>query len=184
LVGVKSGTFAKVPRGYGVLGTTVIDLADLPRPSPDKEPPPSRRQPDLSSGSWSPLAITPADLADLPRLQSLAASLVPGGGGGHGKAAVSDQDVAIYLLLLRFFEKDRYPNGTLPSARFKGLWGALYGAGQVSRAFSKRRFAAITKHLTGAELLRWENHTFDKGRARKWGASPRLLQLIAPPRPP
>jgi hypothetical protein len=177
LVNVVAGTFGKLPR-VDVRGTTRIDLADLPRPAPTGGSPPPRRARAFPAGSWSPLAVPPADLANLPRLAAVATRLdLP---AGHGPAAVTVEDVAVYLLLLLNFSRRPNADGSLPSAWFKGLWKALYQAGDVGRAFHDGRFARITEHLSRLGLLEWRDGTFAKGRARKWGASQDLLSLIAP----
>jgi hypothetical protein len=36
--------------------------------------------------------------------------------------------------LLRFFTRNMNDNGTLPWARFEGLWTAVYHAGDIERA--------------------------------------------------
>lgn len=55
-----------------------------------------------------------------------------------GRVAVTVKDVAVFLLLLRFFTNNMNQNGTLPWARFEALWTALYQAGDVERAFNPR----------------------------------------------
>jgi hypothetical protein len=172
-VGAKAGRFAKVPRGLGVLDTCGVALDDLPRVAKGDSPRPARKARAFPATSWSALAITPADLADVPRLATLAGTLgVPDG--------VSAEDLGVYLLLLRFFARDRNPDGSLPSARFRALWDALFHAGDVGRAFHNGRFAAVTRHLTSRGLLVWEDPHFRTGRARRWGPSDQLLSRIAP----
>jgi hypothetical protein len=91
--------------------------------------------------------------------------------------------MAVFLLLLRFFTNNMNENGTLPWARFEGLWAALYRAGDVERAFNPKRFAAIRNHLSslvvdGEALLEWEDETYSAGQACKWRASEKLMRMI------
>jgi hypothetical protein len=74
-------------------------------------------------------------------------------------------------------------NGTLPWARFEGLWTALYQAGDTERAFNPKRFAAIRNHLSalvldGETLLDWEDAKYSAGMACKWRASQRLMEMM------
>jgi hypothetical protein len=74
----------------------------------------------------------------------------------------------------------------LPWTRFSGFWAALYNAGDVSRAFDAKRFAAIRNHLSsltvdGEPLLFWNDPTYGNGRACRWRASAKLMSLIVVP---
>src|SRR5262249_35025534 len=100
-----------------------------------------------------------------------------------GRVAVTVEDVAVFLLLLRFFTNNMNNNGTLPWARFEALWTALYHAGDVERGFNPKRFAAVRNHLSslvvdGEVLLEWEDETYSAGRACKWRASEKLMNMI------
>jgi hypothetical protein len=184
LVHVKAGTNAKLPRG-DVRATTHIDITDLAKFVPVAETVPlvRRNSRSSSSASWCPKAITPDDLADLPRLRKVAALLGLPDGKCSGRVAVTVEDVAVFLLLLRFFTNNMNNNGTLPWARFEALWAALYHAGDVERAFNPKRFAAVRNHLSslildGEVLLEWEDETYSAGRACKWRASEKLMNMI------
>jgi hypothetical protein len=184
LVRVKAGTNAKLPRG-DVRGTTRIDITDLARfvPVEEKVPVVRRCPRTSSSASWCPKAITPDDLAHLPRLRKVAALLGLPDGKCSGRVAVTVEDVALFLLLLRFFTNNMNENGTLPWARFEALWTALYHAGDVERAFNPKRFAANRNHLSslvvdGEVLLEWEDETYSAGRACKWCAAEKLMTMM------
>lgn len=184
LVKVTAGTNAKLPRG-DVRGTTHIDITDLAKFVPvEEEVPAVRRSPKVSSSaSWCPKAITPDKLADMPRLRRVAAVLGLPKEKCSGRVAVTVEDVTIFLLLLRFFTDNMNENGSLPWARFEGLWAALYQAGDVERAFNPKRFAAIRNHLSslvvdGEFLLEWEDETYSMGRACKWRASLKLMEMM------
>jgi hypothetical protein len=184
LVKVKAGTNAKLPRG-DIRATTHIDITDLAKFMPVEEKVPVVRKcsKGSSSASWCPKAITPDDLADMPRLRRVAMLLGLPKEKCSGKVAVTVEDVAIFLLCLRFFTNNMNDNGTLPWARFEGLWTALYQAGDVERAFNPKRFAAIRNHLSslvveGEALLEWEDETYSAGQACKWRASEKLMRMI------
>jgi hypothetical protein len=184
LVKVKAGTNAKLPRG-DIRATAHIDITDLAKFVPVEEKVPAvRRCPGASSSaSWCPKAITPDDFADMPRLRELALQLGLPSQKCGGRVAVTVEDMAVFLLLLRFFTNNMNENGTLPWARFEGLWTALYQAGDIERAFNPKRFAAIRNHLSsrvvdGETLLDWEDETYSAGQACKWRASEKLMRLI------
>ncbi len=184
LVNVKAGTNAKLPRG-DVRATTHIDITDLAKFQPVEEKVPVvRRSPHgSSSASWCPQAITPDDLADMPRLREVAVMLGLPSQKCAGRVAVTVEDVAVFLLLLRFFTRNMNENGTLPWARSEALWTALYQAGDVERAFNPKRFAAIRNHLSslvvdGEVLLEWQDETYSAGQACKWRASEKLMNMI------
>jgi hypothetical protein len=184
LVRVKAGTNAKLRWG-DVRATTHIDITDLARFVPvEGKVPVVRGCPRVSSSaSWCLKAITPDDLADLPRLRKVAALLGLPDGKCSGRVAITVEDVAVFLLLLRFFTNNMNNNGTLPWARFEVLWAALYHTGDVERAFNPKRFAAVRNHLSslvvdGEVLLEWEDETYSAGRACKWRASEKLMNML------
>ena len=185
LVKITAGTNAKLPRG-DVRATTHIDITDLAKFVPVEEKVPVVRKGSKlsSSASWCPKAITPEDLADLPRLRRIAKFLGLPSEKCSGRVAVTIEDVAIFLLLVRFFTRNMNDNGTLPWARFEKLWNALFLAGDVERAFNPKRFAAIRNHLSslvveGEVLLEWEDETYGIGRACKWRASAKLMDMMS-----
>ena len=72
---------------------------------------------------------------------------------------------------------------------FKGLWSALYEAGDVGRAFDCYRFKAIRDYLSDLGLLYWEDRTFVaptkdqhgnkfSGRACKWKANQTFMAML------
>jgi hypothetical protein len=197
LVNVKAGTNAKLPRG-DIRATTHIDITDLAKflPVDEKVPGVRKAPPGSSSASWCPKAITQEQLDDMPRLREVAELLGLPSEKCSGRVAVTVEDVAIFLLLLRFFTNNMNEDGTLPCARFEGFWKALYQAGDIERAFNPKRFARIRNHLSslavdGEVLLEWEDKTYiigrrckvtdeilTEGRACKWKASQKLLDMI------
>jgi hypothetical protein len=106
-----------------------------------------------------------------------------------GRTVVTTDDVAIFLLCLKFFTDRMNADGTLPVKRFEGLWSALYEAGDVGRSFDCHRFKAIRDYLSDLGLLDWEDNTFiaprfdhtgtrRNGRACKWKANEKLMGML------
>ena len=46
-----------------------------------------------------------------------------------GRKVVTEEDLAIFLMLLRFFTNNMNADGSLPVARWREMWKALFGAG-------------------------------------------------------
>lgn len=106
-----------------------------------------------------------------------------------GRAVATVEDVAIFLLVLRFCTANMNEDGSLPYARFEGLWSALHEAGDVHRPFDCKRFAAIRNYLSSLGLLDWEDNNYTPGRtdehgkdhrgkACRWKASELLMGML------
>ena len=74
-----------------------------------------------------------------------------------------DEDFAVFLMLLRFFTNNMNADGSLPVARWREMWMALQGAGDVDRAWCHHRFARMRNFLTRKDLLDWEEEDFVAG---------------------
>ena len=109
-----------------------------------------------------------------------------------GKTVAIVEDVAIFLLLLKFFTEHMNQDGSLPAKRWRNMWKALFEAGDVSRAFCPQRFKAIRDHLSSLQLLDWKDETYQigwydedgeyhKGLACKWQASEQLIGMLEEP---
>lgn len=105
------------------------------------------------------------------------------------KAVVEAMDISIFLMFLVFFTKNMNEDGSLPWARFKNFWDALYKSGDIDRPFHPNRFAAIRNYLTSLGLIEWMDMTYKigtvgsdgrkhNGKACKWKANELLLGLI------
>ncbi|WP_165248002.1 hypothetical protein [Paludisphaera soli] len=105
------------------------------------------------------------------------------------RSVVTTEDVAAFLLLLKFFTNRMNADGTLPVKRFEGLWSGLYEAGDLGRSFDCHRFKAIRDYLSDLGLLDWEDKTYvvpmideagkrQKGRACKWKAGESLMDML------
>lgn len=107
-----------------------------------------------------------------------------------GRSVVTAEDVAAFLLLLKFFTNRMNADGTLPVKRFEGLWTGLYEAGDVGRAFDCHRFKTIRDYLSDLGLIDWVDNNYvvpridetgkmRKGRACKWKAGRVLMDMLA-----
>lgn len=105
------------------------------------------------------------------------------------KAKVNACDLSIFLMFLVFFTRNMNSDGSLPWARFKKFWEAVYKSGDINRPFQCNRFSAIRNYFSSLGLIEWTDETYKigklgkdgrkyGGRACKWKASQSLLGLI------
>jgi hypothetical protein len=169
--------------------TTLVNVSITPKPTPAKSD-------DFDSpkiGSMMGKVIGEGELAQLTEgghYSNVAASLL----GIHnlkttGRTIVTIDDVAVFLLCLKFFTGRMNADGTLPVKRFQGLWSSMYEIGDVDRAFDCHRFKVIRDYLSDLGLLDWEDMTFVapttdyhgrrfNGCACKWKASQTLMGML------
>jgi hypothetical protein len=199
----KSGTLAKLPR----LGSeekedalrnttrvTVDELARLPVVEEVKGSAKGQASGLEVVGSISGKVISQDELDKISgRYGEMAAALLE----SHeirtaGRTVVTNEDVAIFLMLLKFFSENMNADGSLPVERWKKMWTSLYEAGDVSRAFCPQRFKAIRDFLSSLQLLDWkdrsyclgwydQNGEYHKGTACKWQASGELIEMLEAP---
>lgn len=109
-----------------------------------------------------------------------------------GRWVATAVDVAIFLLLLKKFSENPYPNGAMPTQRFIGYWTQLFESEEVGRLFNEKRFRAIRDWLSSLGLIDWQDPNYEKGwhdhdgnyhkgRAAKWRASDVLLEILEIP---
>lgn len=144
-----------------------------------------------SGGSISGLHFDEDELSRLKEgYLSLASELLAGEVlVASGRKVVIEQDMAIFLMLLKFFTSNMNANGSLPTARWREMWKALFEAGDVGRAWCHHRFARMRNFLSDKDLIAWEDENFivgvlDQavgfvpGRAAKWRAGKELLTMM------
>jgi len=106
-----------------------------------------------------------------------------------GRMVVTEEDLAIFLMILRFFSSNMNADGSLPVARWKEMWAALHGTGDIRRAWCHHRFASIRNFLSGEGWLSWADEEFVvgvyahdgryvPGRAAKWKAGEELMEML------
>ena len=99
-----------------------------------------------------------------------------------GRKVVTEEDLAIFLMLLRFFTSNMNADGSLPTARWIEMWTALHEAGDIGRPWCHHRYAAMRNYLSSKGLLSWEDAgyliggvggdgRYVPGQAAKWHAS-------------
>jgi len=105
------------------------------------------------------------------------------------KSVVTAEDVALFVMFLRFFSENMNPDGSLPFARFEKFWNAVFESGDIDRGFQTNRFCVIRNYLSSLGLIEWEDASYKighvcadgkrrGGKAAKWKASQKLLDLI------
>ena len=206
-----AGVLAKIPRQVDRFDewkrTIVLDQFQLRRliaklrsltpqtASPEAVAVPAEPRPALTkvSGSIGGKLISEDELAQVAEdghYRKVAAALME----SHvlktsGRSVVTPEDVAAFLLLLKFFTDRMNADGTLPVKRFDALWTGLYEAGDLERAFDCHRFKKIRDYLSDLGLIDWEDSTFivprideagrrRKGRACKWKAGQVLMDVL------
>ena len=150
---------------------------------------PKVREPKAVTGSCSDKVISKDELEKLHgHYLTVATTLM----GVHriktGRVVATAKDLALFLLLLKWFHEHMNADGSMPWARFKALWDALYEAGDTDRAFDPKRFAALRNYLSSLGLLDWADATYKQGRwemgvkvggqACKWQASEQLMEML------
>ena len=106
-----------------------------------------------------------------------------------GRKVVTEEDLAVFLMILRFFTSNMNADGSLPVARWREMWQALYGAGDVGRAWCHHRFATMQElpdeqglaGLGGRELRCrgvGDDGRFVPGKAAKWKAGEELMAMM------
>jgi hypothetical protein len=181
LTSYKAGVLAKLPRGVfdrfaELQTTTVLSATTLAMELPDVGAEPSAEKKKTVAGSSSMKHI---NCSALKVYRRLAKELLKGEIlRTSGRHVVLEEDVAIFLLLGSWLSRHMNADGSMPWARFKGLWDACYAAGDIERAFEAKRFAAIRNQFEAWGLLEWENVHYRTGQAAKWRFSEQLLGVI------
>ena len=197
-----SGTLAKLPREsdrFEELKNTTrlsyLDLLKLPvvekiKPVPSDIQAVRLERPPVA-GSTSGKVIGPEELAELDgHYRKVAETLM----AVHvlktsGRTVATVEDLAIFLMLLRYFTKNMNLDGSLPYARFRGLWSSAFELGDVDRMFEDKRFATLRNYLSSLGLLDWQEAKYIlgtkdsdgnrlKGKASRWQASELLMSLL------
>jgi hypothetical protein len=197
LANYRSGTPAKLPRlgtperEIALRNTTKLTVYDLMRlPVVEKEEKEKKVKTEIA-GSVTGKAISEEELGRLQGeyLRMAEALLDVHKLETAGRTVVTVDDMAIFLLLLKFFSENMNADGSLPVARWKNLWQALFEAGDVGRAFCPQRFKAIRDYLSSLGLLDWEDESYrigwndekgqyHKGKACKWQAGQKLMEML------
>ncbi len=107
-----------------------------------------------------------------------------------GRKVVTEEDMAVFLMLLRFFTVNMNADGSLPVARWEAMWKALFEDGDIERAWCHHRFARMRNFLGDEkDLIAWEDDgfvigvvgddgRFTPGQASKWRACEELMERM------
>jgi len=202
----KSGTLAKFPRiptvedEESLRNTTIVTVNDLQRlPIVEDKAKPSSVSRQSSgtrqvSGSITGKHISDEELQEVDgHYRMVAETLME----AHqlktsGRTVATVEDVAIFLMLLKFFTNNMNPDGSLPVKRWSEMWNSVKDAGDINRAFCCQRFSSIRDHLSKLGLLDWKDESYSigwtdldgqyhKGKAAKWKASEELMGMLQLP---
>jgi len=200
LLTYRSGQLAKLPREWNRFNelkrTTVLKLSDLrqlPIDGPDRSRP-VRAGDRTDCNGRSTIAAESIDGRHFPakelkelsgRYLRVATSLLQGRTlPTSGRSVVRAEDLAVFLMLLKFFSGNMNADGSLPMARFRSMWNALFESRDVSRSFDPKRFAAMRNLVSDLGLLEWEDQRYtpgalgSKGQSCCWHASDALMALL------
>ncbi|QDT95288.1 hypothetical protein [Gimesia aquarii] len=201
----KSGTLAKLPRietperEEQLRNTTIVTVNDLQQLPVIEEPKVNKSAKTRNTatphvGSISGKHISQDELGHLNgHYRQVAESLLEVHAlKTSGKTVATIEDVAIFLMLLKFFTENMNTDGSLPVNRWSEMWKSVFVLGDINRAFCPQRFKTIRDHLSGLGLLDWEDETYrigwtdedgkyHKGKACKWRASKEFMVKLEIP---
>lgn len=186
------GSWAKLPRGRGVMETAGVAFDDLLELDPDgivvEVPAPTtagaiteRTKDRRSAGSYDSRLVNQEILDRLPELTKYAEKLLVQWTGASsfkaGRWAVTAQDVAQFFAVMLAIKPD--PQDALPVRRIGGLWRSVVGAGDFDRPWNHHRFKAIRDLLSRHGHIDWIDFRYQhgdedrgrQGRACRWRLS-------------
>ena len=123
----------------------------------------------VPAGSIAGKYITPKMLEWLPKYRELADTFMEHHAlpVSSGRGVATSEDVAILLLILEFFESDPNLDGSMPYDRIKGMWNALWQAGDIERKWDDKRYAAARDYLSSLGLITWTDASYRMPRLRQ-----------------
>ena len=78
-----------------------------------------------------------------------------------GRKLIIEEDIAILIMILKYFKLDAKEDGAMPVLRIYNFWRSLYLAGHIDRSAAYRRITAIRNWLSGLGLIDWQDHTYE-----------------------
>jgi hypothetical protein len=138
------------------------------------------------SGSITGHVVAQEALDRSDAYRGLAGRLLPEPLRTSGREVATSEDLAILLMILEACTLRMNSDGSMPTARIIKNWEVLRDNGEVTRPFNPKRFAAMRNFLSREKLLDWEDESYfpfpmsdeGKGRAARWRASERLMEMI------
>jgi hypothetical protein len=196
---MKSGELAKLPREIldrfeAFKDTTVLSFDDIEALEQKAEqlviPAPATLPILKARGSTSahPIGRDEIDAISGPYLD-FARTWIPEPLVTSSRAMVEAADLAIALPIVKSCSRSRNPDGTMPTARIKGIWDALFQEGEVDRAFDYHRWRVIRNLIEGRGGLEMEDRRYFtgfvnylgkhvRGRAAKWRMADSLVETL------
>jgi hypothetical protein len=182
----------QVVLGEGLTGKFVRERLGRPRAPAAVVSAPmssSKKKTAVKRGSTAGHPVGERYLQRLPVYRKVAEALMDGPIPTSGRAVASVEDVAIFVMLLVAFGENPNADDSMPTKRFKAVWESIHERGEVYRPWNPNRFTAIRNHLSMKSMLRWiddrhvegfmgDNGEYVKGRAAKWAAGRKLVELI------
>jgi hypothetical protein len=185
------GGLAKMPRDASradewatTTRMTVDELKKLPERFPVIESTPKVKEHVKQQAKAASVRGNAIDKERFEAYRPLARKFLPEPVQVGARVRATAEDVDIFLVLLEFFGENPNPDGSMPWARFRGLWRKLYRDGDVERNFDNKRFAFIRNLVSDKGGIEWIDANYSiglekgKGQAAKWKASEQLLKLM------
>jgi hypothetical protein len=138
------------------------------------------------SGSITGHVVAQDALDRFDAYRGLARRLLPEPLRTSGREVATAEDLAILLIILEACTLRMNSDGSMPTARIIKNWDVLRDNGEVTRPFNPKRYSALRNFLSRERLLDWEDESYlpsqmcdeGKGRAARWRASERLMEMI------
>src|SRR5262249_41140654 len=154
-----------------------------------KNDPPAAKAKSLRVGSTSGRHVKMERLNTCRRLVNRLANdpsiTLPKVAGGR---PLIREDIAIARLLMAFFHEKPHNDGSLPHARAREMWKALYECGDIDRCWSNDKWKAIRDFLSGMGYISWQDDRYYigqyvdgeyvKGQACKWRLEKGVAEYI------
>ena len=201
VLGYKAGTLAKIPRQIvsrfdELKNTTVVSVMELHKlPEPDEPKKVRAKSAKTDNGSTSGVLVTAKMLSGLESMGCYrrAANRILRGEQikvNGRREVVTRDDLAIFIMLLDFFKTCMNPDGSMPSARIRGLWQALKKANDITEGYDPRKIKVMRKLLVAMGKIQVDDATYVRpirdqhgekimnGRAMKWQLTQEFLDEV------
>lgn len=181
---IKFGTLAKIPRNikdFINYKNKNIKITDI-----EEKYSIENKIKKEKKGSISKKIINEEDLLTIKPLEDLSREIFGDKPIKNNKFKITHEDIAIGLMLLCYFKKNKNKDKTLPTNRVMMLWKKLYECNDINRAWNHHRWKTIRDLLSKKGLIYWidNNYTYgdkrtnQKGIACKWEISKKMYMYI------
>ncbi len=186
---IKFGTLAKIPRNikeFIKYKNKNIKIHEIEKNFSIKE----KSKKKTSSGSISKKHINKEELSKLKEYEKISKKLFGNEEIKAGKFSVLHKDIAIFLMLLNFFNKNKNEDNSMPTKRAMMLWKKLYECeDEVDRAWNHHRWKKIRDLFSEKGLIYWIDNKYyfgdksigEKGIACKWEVKKEVYMYLKKP---